>query len=70
MANQAKLTITVKASRGSSTVKYSTNGRYISLITNALSNLLQSQPLFSTANPAAFWGAVLDVVEQDITGHT
>lgn len=70
MANQAKLTIFVTWGRGSSTIRYSTNGRYVSLTTNTLQNRLLGQPIQPTTTQQAFWGSVLDVVEQDITGHT
>lgn len=70
MAIGARLTIRVKSSRGGSTIQYSTNGRYVSLSTNTLTNILASQPIQPTSSQQAFWGSVLDAVEQDITGHT
>lgn len=70
MANQAKLTIFVTWGRGSSTVRYSTNGRYVSLTTNNLQNRLLGQPIQPTSSQQAFWASVLDIVEQDIAGHT
>lgn len=69
VANTARLVITVRSARGSSTISYSTKGRYVSLITNTLQNILGSQPIQPTITPQAFWGSVLDVVETDITGH-
>lgn len=70
MGSVAKLTIRVRSSRGASTVQYSTNGRYVSLPTNTLTNNLTQQPIQPTTTPQAFWGSVMDIVEQDITGHT
>lgn len=42
----------------------------MSLTTNTLTNQLSQQPIQPTTTPQAFWGSVLDIVEQDITGHT
>lgn len=70
MANTARLVITVSAARGSVTVRYNTHGRYVSLPVSTLANFLPGQPLPPGSTPAAFWGAILDVVEQDITGHS
>lgn len=70
MSIGARLTIRVRSSRGGSTIQYSTNGRYVSLNTNTLANILQSQPIQPTSTQQAFWGAVIDAVEQDITGHS
>jgi hypothetical protein len=69
MANQAQLIIRVRSSRGASTVQYSTKGRYVSLVTNTLTNQLVQQPIQPTSTPQAFWGSILDIVEFDITGH-
>lgn len=70
MASTARLVITVRAARGSSTISYSTKGRYISFIANTLTNILSGQPIQPTSSPQAFWGSVLDAVETDITGHS
>ena len=70
VSSRATLTITVTSSRGGSTVRYTTKGRYVSLITNTLANILQQQPIQPTTTPQAFWGSVIDAVEQDITGHS
>jgi hypothetical protein len=67
MASQAKLTIRVGSSRGASTVQYSTNGRYVSLPTNSLTNNLAGQPIQPTASQKAFWLSVLAIVTADIT---
>jgi hypothetical protein len=66
MASQAKLTVRVTSQRGSSAIRYSTGGRYISLPTNALSDQLLRQPVQPTSSAKAFWLSVLDVVTADI----
>ena len=70
MANTARLIVTVRSARGSSTISYSTKGRYVSLIVNTLQNILNGQAIQPTSTVNNFWGSVLDVVEQDITGHS
>lgn len=70
MSSRAVLRITVTSSRGGSTIRYNTLGRYVSLFTNTLTNILPSQPIQPTSSQQAFWGSVLDAVEQDITGHS
>lgn len=62
MANQAKMTITVGANRGSSTIAFSTKGRYISLPVNGISADLLRQPIQPTASAVAFWQSVLAIV--------
>lgn len=67
MANQSKLTIRVSAARGSSTVQFSTTGRYVSLSTGGL-NLTQRQaPIQPTASVEAFWLSVLALVQAQLT---
>jgi hypothetical protein len=69
VANTARLVITVSAARGSSTIRYSTKGRYVSLIANTLANILPSQPIQPTSSAQAFWQSVLNVVETDLGGE-
>lgn len=66
MASQSKLTIRVSAARGSSTIAYSTKGRYISLVTNGISNDLTREPIQPTINAKAFWLSVLAAVTADV----
>jgi hypothetical protein len=69
MAQSADIRIWVTSSRTQSTVRYRTAGRYGSISVNTVSDLLRSQPLFTTASPEAFWLAVLAVVQADIPSH-
>jgi hypothetical protein len=70
MASQAKFSIRVQANRGSSRVSYSTNGKYISLQTNGISDDLVQQPVLTTASAKAFWLAVLAIVQADVEAMT
>lgn len=67
MANRARISIWVTSTRGASQVRYNTVGRYVSTDVNTISDYLHSQPIFTTASPAAFWLAVLPIVQADIT---
>lgn len=62
MANRAGMSITVTASRGASRITFSTQGRYISLPVNGISEQLARQPIQPTTSPLAFWQSVLAVV--------
>jgi hypothetical protein len=66
MANQAKMTITVTASRGASHVSFSTKGRYISLPVNGITADLPRQPVQPTASSLAFWQSVLAIVTAEL----
>lgn len=66
MASQAKLTVSVGANRGSSTVSISTSGRYINLPTNAINTRTPRQPLQPTSSAKAFWTSVLVLVQAQI----
>ena len=66
MASQAKLRIRVSAARGSSTISYSTTGRYISLQTNGINDVLAREPIQQTISSKAFWLSVLAAVTADI----
>lgn len=66
MAAESKITIRVRANRGSSVIRYSTTGRYISLHTNGVNDVLMRQPILTTASSKAFWEAVLPIVLADI----
>jgi hypothetical protein len=67
MASQARIVITVTSQRAASRITYSTKGKYISLSTNGLSNVLARQPVFTTVSAQEFWEAVLPLVLADIT---
>lgn len=70
MANIAKLTIRVTASRNYSTVRYSTGGKYRSLIVGDIQDQMNLQSVFTTSGSKAFWDAVLPLVQADIAaGH-
>lgn len=69
MASQAKIVITVTASRGGSTVRISSKGRYISFPTSGYQRELLSQPIQPTATLPAFWLAVLGSVVTDLTDN-
>lgn len=65
-----KLTIYVTANRGSSTISYSTTGRYVSLAVNDVKDLMQLQPIQPTSGSKAYWDSVLALVTADIAaGH-
>lgn len=67
MANQAKLTIRVSATRGATTIDFSTTGRYVSFTTGGLGDTLTKQPIMTTASQQAFWLQVLGLVQAEIT---
>jgi hypothetical protein len=66
MASRAVLTIRVTAARGSSRIQYSTNGRYVNLATNAITDTLAQQPIQPTSSAQAFWASVIAIVAADI----
>lgn len=66
MANRARMTITVTASRGASNVTFSTKGRYISLPVNGISANLPRQPVQPTANALDFWQSVIAIVTAEL----
>lgn len=58
--------VVVTAHRGSTTIHYSTHGRYISLVVADVKDVMLRQALFSTAGSKAYWQAVLAVISADI----
>lgn len=66
MANRARMTITVTASRGASNISFQTKGRYISLPVNGLGANMPRQPVQPTANELAFWQSVLAAVTAEL----
>ena len=66
MARESKLTIRVSSSRATSTVRYSTTGKYGRLLTNGLNGVMTELPLFTTASSADFWAAVIPLVQSSI----
>ena len=62
-----KITIYVNAARGSSSISYSTAGRYVSLLTADVGNQMPRQPLQPTSGSRAFWESVIALVVADIT---
>lgn len=66
MASKAKLVIEVTASRGSSTITYSSKGRYVSFTTSGLTEQLLKQPIQPTATLPGFWLSVLAIVQAAI----
>jgi hypothetical protein len=67
MAAESKLTIRVSTSRGATTVRYSTTGRYIRLLTNGINGVLTNQPTQPNGTSEEFWAAVLPLVTAAIT---
>jgi len=67
MATKAEIVVRVRSARGSSTVSYSTKGRYVSFTTSGLTDELLKQPIQPTTSLAAFWLSVLAIVQADIT---
>jgi hypothetical protein len=63
MANTARLSITVKSARGSSTISIQSHGRYVSLPVNTISIYAPGQPILPGTSQNDFWFAVLDAVE-------
>ena len=66
MAAESKITIRVSTSRGATTVRYSTTGRYIRLLTNGINGTLTGLPMQPNGTSQAFWSAVLPLVEAAI----
>jgi hypothetical protein len=60
------MTVSVGASRGASSVRISTSGRYVSLATNAINLQLPRQPLQPSTSAKAFWTSVLTIVQANI----
>lgn len=69
MASQAKMTIRVTASRGGSTVSFTSNGRYVSFNTSGYQRQLLGQPVQPTASLEAFWAAILTIVQASLTAN-
>lgn len=67
MATKAEIVIRVTSARGSSTISYTTKGRYVSFTTSGLTDQLLKQPIQPTTSLAAFWLSVLAIVQADIT---
>lgn len=67
MASQATISIRVTSSRGASRIEYATKGKYVSLPTNGLTDVLARQPIQPTSTVQAFWLSVLGIVVADIT---
>lgn len=67
MASMAKMTIRVTSSRGASTVRISSNGRYVSFNTSGYQRTLTGQPVQPTTSLAAFWTSILAIVQESIT---
>lgn len=68
MASGAKLTIRVRANRGTSVVSFSTTGKYVSTLVNGYQRQLTGQPIQPTSSTAAFWESVLAIVVANIQG--
>lgn len=66
MANLAKMTVRVTASRGASTVSFSTAGKYISLQVNGINQSMPRSPIQPTSSSGAFWRAVLAQVQAQV----
>lgn len=66
MANQASIVIRVDANRGSSTVQYTSKGRYASLQTAGYNVRLPKQALQPTVDKKTFWASVLAIVQAQI----
>jgi hypothetical protein len=66
MATKAEIVIRVRSARGSSTVSYTTKGRYVSFTTSGLTDELLKQPIQPTTSLSAFWLSVLAIVQADI----
>lgn len=67
MANRAKISISVTAARGSLTISYGTNGRYVSLPVNDVNGQILGSHLVSGAGSKVFWESILPLVQADIT---
>lgn len=67
MAQQAKLTVRVGSARGSSTINFSTSGRYVNLQTNGIGESMPRQPIQPTSTAKAFWLSVLAIVQSEIS---
>lgn len=59
MANTAGMRITVGSSRGASSLRISTSGRYISLAANDIAVDAPRQPIQPTTSSKAFWLSIL-----------
>lgn len=59
MSSTAGMRITVGSSRGASSLRISTNGRYISLATNDITIDAPRQPIQPTSTSKAFWLSIL-----------
>lgn len=67
MATKAEIVIRVTSARGSSTISYTTKGRYVSFTTSGLTDQLLKQPIQPTTSLPVFWLSVLALVQADIT---
>lgn len=69
MANQASITVRVTAARGSSTISYTTKGRYVSFTTSGYQRQLLQEPVQPTSSLDAFWASVLNEVLADMAAN-
>jgi hypothetical protein len=69
MASQAKMTIRVSASRGASTVSFTSNGRYVSFTASGYQRQLLGQAIQPTTSLDAFWASVLAIVQGSLTAN-
>lgn len=67
MASMAKMTIRVTSSRGASTVRISSNGRYVSFNTSGYQRTLSGQPVQPTTSLQAFWASILAITQESLT---
>lgn len=67
MASSAKIVITVGSTRGASSVRISSKGRYISTPVNGYQRELLGQPIQPTSSQSAFWLSVLALVQANLT---
>lgn len=66
MANPAKLTVRVTASRGASNVNISSAGMYYRLQVGGVALRSPNEPVQPTASVKAFWTSVLAIVQEQI----
>jgi hypothetical protein len=69
MASKSEIVIRVYSNRGSSTVQYTSKGRYVSFSTAGYNSTLNRQPIQPTSALKTFWESVLGIVLADITAN-
>lgn len=69
MATTARIDIRVTSSRGHSTIRIASHGRYVSFPAAGYQRQLSNQPIITTASLEAFWAQVLGIATANLAAN-